>query len=707
MKIKFLFILTFVLFINGFTAAQNAVFPYKSQIIDKNFEAAESGILTDLAAEPNDCALNFAAGSLFSDKNFAKFNPEKAYNYFKTSKIAYDKTKDKSKLLKAGLSATNINKKILTVTQYALDEAIKSNSAEAYENFLSVYELAPLNQKKFAENKSIVYTFRKNYVSKWDYIKKYIYQTYDNQEFTEILKDSAFALAKRNPNVEVVKYCYITSKDQQKRDSCVLMMHKIYENCGVYNFDDFWRTYTSPNFKDLKEKDEIIKQTYKSGNKFLLAIEAAPSRIAYDALLELIAVRLKNKDYEGALYKVSSFASRFKGNKDFADLLKTLQQPENKDFNISKLDKNDKIVAMENTTDTTVSPDGSVMIFSQKKQSINEISPSKNLFICFRLSDGTWGNPQEINALNTSFSETSPYLHPDMKTLYFCSDGYGNLGKKDIFMVKRLGNDWDKWSRPKNLGKEINSAFDEDYFKFSYNGINAYFSNVNDNGNKNSFVIKLKNEDKTELAVTLVMGFLTDSKGHAVSAEIGWEDLEKHQIIGHVKTSAKDGSYTMCLPAGRNYGYFIDDKRFFPTSENLDLRQQNHTSTVKKDITVVKIEEVIIIGKSIILKNLFFDTGASELLPASVPELERISKIIQDRSLKVEISGHTDNVGNDTDNQKLSLERAEAVKKVLMSLGCDSKKLITVGFGKTKPIAPNTTPEGRQQNRRVEFRVIK
>ena len=138
MKIKFLFILTFVLFINGFTAAQNAVFPYKSQIIDKNFEAAESGILTDLAAEPNDCALNFAAGSLFSDKNFAKFNPEKAYNYFKTSKIAYDKTKDKSKLLKAGLSATNINKKILTVTQYALDENIKSNSAEAYENFLSV-----------------------------------------------------------------------------------------------------------------------------------------------------------------------------------------------------------------------------------------------------------------------------------------------------------------------------------------------------------------------------------------------------------------------------------------------------------------------------------------------------------------------------------------------------------------------------------------
>ncbi|MBQ5452705.1 MAG: OmpA family protein [Bacteroidales bacterium] len=704
---KLLVLLTFLTLFCGRIAAQTAVFPYKNQIVNKNFEAAESGILTDLSAEPNDCALNFAAGILYSDKDFVKFNTQKAYNYFKTSKIAYDKTKDKSKLLKAGLSAVNINKKILTVTQYALDEAVKSNSAEAYENFLSVYELAPLNQKKLAENKSIVYTFRKNYVPKWDYIKKYVNQTYNNQEFTEILKDSAFAVARRSPNVEVVKYCYINSRDQQRRDSCISMMHKIYEKCGVYNFDDFWRTYTSQNFKEQKEKDEIIKETYKSGNKLRLVIDAAPSRVAYDALLELIAVRLKNKDYEGALYKVSSFAPYFEGDKDYADLLKTLQQPENKEFNISKLDKNEKIVAMENTTDTTVSPDGSVMIFSQKKQSINEISPSKNLFICFRLSDGSWDTPQEINALNTSFSESSPYLHPDMKTLYFCSEGYGSLGKKDIFVVKRLGNGWDKWSRPKNLGREINTAFDEDYFKFSYNGTNAYYSNVNDNGNKNSFVIKLKNEDKAELSVTLVTGFLTDSKGHAVSAEIGWEDLEKHQIIGHVKTSEKDGSYTMCLPAGRNYGYFIDDKRFFPTSENLDLRQQSRTSTIKKDITVVKIEEVIIIGKSIILKNLFFETGASELLPASVSELNRISKVIQDRSLKVEISGHTDNVGNDADNQRLSLERAEAVKKFLITLGCDSKKLVTVGYGKNKPIAPNTTPEGRQQNRRVEFRVVK
>ena len=331
MKLRIIFCLICLILTNGFITAQNVVFPYKNQITNKNFEEAETGILKDLKASPNDCALNFAAGSLFADKEFSKFNCQKAYGYFKTARKIYDRTKDKSKLLKAGLSATNINKKILTVTQYALDEAVKTNSAEAYENYLAVYDLAPINQRKIAENKSIVYTFKKNYSPKWEYIQKYINQTYDNQEFVGILKDSAYSVAKRNPNAEIVKYCYMTSRDQVRRDSCVKMMHKIYEKCGVYNFDDFWRTYTSSSFKDLKEKDEIIKETYKSGNKLRLVIEAAPQRIAYDALLDLIAVRLKNKDYEGALYKVSSFEPYFKGNKDFADLLKTLQQPENKD----------------------------------------------------------------------------------------------------------------------------------------------------------------------------------------------------------------------------------------------------------------------------------------------------------------------------------------------------------------------------------------
>lgn len=689
-------------------SAQENVSAYLSQIARKNFESAESGILNVLNNKPDDCAFNYAAGVLYSDKDFDKFDYEKAYNYFKASKTAYDKTKDKSKLLKAGLSAIVINKKILTVTQYALDEAVKINSAEAYENFLSVYELAPQNQRKFAEDKSIVHTFKKNYVPKWDYIKKYINQTYNNQEFIEILKDSAFSLAKQNPNVESVKYCYTTSNNRQRRDTCILMMHKIYEENGVYNFDDFWRSYPTSNFKELKEKDEIIKQTYKSGNKLRLVIEAAPSRVGYNALLDLVSARLKNKDYEGVLYKVRSFAPYFEGNKDFAELLRVLKQPENKELNVTKLDSKSQFVPIENSVDTTYSTDGSVMICAEKRQFSGEVSPSKNLFVYFRLPDGSWSAPEELpGVINTAFNESSPYLHPDMQTLYFCSNGHGNLGGSDIFVSKRLDkNSWNSWSKPQNTGREINTQEDENYFKFSYGGDKAFFSTVE--GTKTTFKsILLKPADKADIAVTVISGRLTDSKGRAVSAEIGWEDLEKHQIIGHVKTSEKDGSYTMCLPAGRNYGYFIDDKRFFPTSENLDLRQQSRTSTIKKDITVVKIEEVIIIGKSIILKNLFFETGASELLPASVSELNRISKVIQDRSLKVEISGHTDNVGKDTDNQKLSLERAEAVKKFLITLGCDSKKLVTVGYGKNKPIAPNTTPEGRQQNRRVEFRVVK
>jgi len=706
MKKYLLIILTFFLSLD--LNAQTIVFPFQNQIKNQEFETAENGIFSELTQNPNDCALNYAAGSLYFEKEYSKFDYQKAYDYLKKSKNAYNATKDKSKLLKAGLSANNINKKILTVTQYALDQTMKINSAEAYEQFLSYYDLAPQNQRKIAENKSIIYTFRKHYSPSWDYIRKFINQTYDNQEFIEILKDSAFSIATRNPNVEIIKYCYMTSKDSKRRDSCVSLMHKIYEKCGICNFDNFWQTYTSSNFKEQKEEDEIIKGLYKSGDKFRLVLEAAPKRAAYDALLDLIAIRLRNKDYEGALYKVSSFKNYFEGNKDFADLLETLQKPENKDLNIIKLDNNSEFIPLENTIDTTVSTDGSIMICAERKQFTGEVSASKNLFIYFRQPNGTWSDPQEIGGdINTAYDESSPFLHPDMQTLYFSSNGHGTLGKSDIFVCKRLDkNSWHKWSRPKNLGREINSPDEEKNFKISFNGTNAYFTRFN--GAKNTrMMINLKKEEQSDIAVTVIYGKLTDSRNRPVGAEIGWEDLENHQIIGHTKTSEKDGSYTICLPSGRNYGYFIDDKRFFPTSENIDLRQQKQTTKIQKDINVVKIEEVIIIGKSIVLKNLFFKTGQADLLPTSHSELERISKMIQDRNLKVEISGHTDNVGNDTDNQKLSLARANAVKNFLVQLGCDSKKLITVGHGKNKPIASNNTTEGRQQNRRVEFRVIK
>jgi outer membrane protein OmpA-like peptidoglycan-associated protein len=99
-----------------------------------------------------------------------------------------------------------------------------------------------------------------------------------------------------------------------------------------------------------------------------------------------------------------------------------------------------------------------------------------------------------------------------------------------------------------------------------------------------------------------------------------------------------------------------------------------------------------------------FDVNKSTLKPASMGELNAIAKILKDNALlKVEIGGHTDADGEDAANLKLSEARAASVKNQLVSMGIDGGRLTTKGYGETKPIAPNTTFEGKAENRRVEF----
>ncbi|MBQ3690365.1 MAG: OmpA family protein [Bacteroidales bacterium] len=702
MNKKFILFFTFyMVFICFNTKAQDVFFPFKNLIKEKNFEQAEASIIAALASTPEDCALNYAAGDLYSDKSFSRFSPQKAYSYLKTAKNIYDNTKDKSKLLKSGLSATNINKKISIVTEYALSEAEKSGSQSAYQEFLEIYDLAPQSQKNVAKYKNDIFSFQKNYTSDWNYLKKYINENFENKELISIVQDSIYQTAKRKPEIEIIKYCYKTSKTTELRDSCVLMMHKIYEDCGVYNFDEFWKKYPSAGFKELKEKDALVKEIFLSGNKFSLTLQAAPYRVSYNGLLDLIKTRIKDKDYEGALYKINSFNKYFEGDKYFQNLKNVLSTPERKDLNISIAEENSQNEFQSSFIDTTYSFDGSVMIISQKKLSENEISPSKNLFVYFLDEKGNFSAPKEIKALNTAFNETSPSLSPDMQTLYFCSDGYNTLGKRDIFFSKRLDkNSWDKWSEPKNIGKEFNTPDDESFFKLSYDGNQAFFLS-----NGKLFRYVLRSQEASNISLAIISGKVLDNHKSPVKVNICLENLETHQIIGQVSTD-KNGFYTAVLPLGKNYGFFISDNRFFPVSQNLDLSGKTSSVKIEKNIEVIKISELAVRGIPIVLNNLFFNTGDAQLLPTSVSELERVSRFLNTGNFKVEISGHTDNQGNDADNLKLSQERAEAVKKYLVKLGCKPQMLKTVGYGKTRPMDTNETAEGRQKNRRVEIKIL-
>lgn len=359
-------------------------------------------------------------------------------------------------------------------------------------------------------------------------------------------------------------------------------------------------------------------------------------------------------------------------------------------------------------SDAMITSDGKAMLFAAQKQVSNEIKPSINIFVSLLDENGEWGTPIELGpTINTPYMDRSPVLHSDMKTLYFCSEGHGSLGGLDVFMSKRLSEDsWTLWSEPVNLGKEINTHQNDCWYQITTNGKEAYFSQKDEKGSYDLYRTALPASLRPTPVATIV-GKVTDMKGNHVTTIIKWEDLETHAQVGQSNTDPVDGSFFIVLPEGKNYGYYIDDENYFPVSSNIDLREKDEPIEIENNIVVASIEQMVKQQTPMPLNNLFFNTAEAVLLPASINELQRIVKILNKHPYRVEIGGHTDNVGADGFNKRLSEQRAKAVKDYLMQNGIDAKRLIIRGYGKSKPIASNKTEEGRQKNRRVEFKFIK
>ncbi|MCQ2250222.1 MAG: OmpA family protein [Bacteroidales bacterium] len=357
--------------------------------------------------------------------------------------------------------------------------------------------------------------------------------------------------------------------------------------------------------------------------------------------------------------------------------------------------------------DATFSSNGRVMIYAAKSATDREYAASENIFVSLMQPNGEWGTPFEIGpAINTPFCDRSPVLHPDMKTLYFCSNGHSSLGSMDVFMTRRLSDEsWTEWSEPVNLGKEINTVAQDCFYKVSTDGNEAYFSKQT--GHNEDLYIATLPEKLKPSPVATISGKMLDTDGNPVRTTLYWEDLETHKVIGQSQVDPTDGSFFIVLPEGKNYGYFINDKKYFPVSNNIDLRHKKEIIRLEENITVATIQKMIDEEIPMVMNNLFFETAKWDLLPASISELERVAKVIKPLGLMIEISGHTDNVGDDDSNQKLSENRANSVKEFLIQQGCSENLLQTRGYGESKPISTNDTPEGRQRNRRVEMKFVK
>jgi outer membrane protein OmpA-like peptidoglycan-associated protein len=202
----------------------------------------------------------------------------------------------------------------------------------------------------------------------------------------------------------------------------------------------------------------------------------------------------------------------------------------------------------------------------------------------------------------------------------------------------------------------------------------------------------------------VITGRVTDKvTGSPLMASIDIIDIDKNQVIGKALSRKSDGVYTIKRKNRKSFGVEVNAPGYMFLLDVVDIPRPDTVTLVRKDFRMSKMK----VGEMVVLQNIFFETNLAVITPVSFPALDRVINFMKKNpDIKVEIDGHTDSVGSDAYNQRLSQARAQAVVEYLVKHGISRDRLVAKGFGEAKPVAPNTTPEGRAKNRRVEFRIL-
>ncbi|NRA12514.1 MAG: OmpA family protein [Crocinitomicaceae bacterium] len=336
-----------------------------------------------------------------------------------------------------------------------------------------------------------------------------------------------------------------------------------------------------------------------------------------------------------------------------------------------------------------------------------------------------------VSTVNSAFNEGPIYVAIDGETMYIASQGKGSYGGYDIFVSKGSKG---AWSKPVNMGYPINTPYDDFFFSATANGKYAYIASNREGGSGGYDIYKVTffgppkkpamvtedyllasivnpiKDNAIEATVEVKKKSFTVFKGKTIDAmtkapvesEIEITDNATGKLIETFTTNSATGKFIITLASGKNYGIAVKAEGYLFHSENFDIPTGSADNLINKIIELKNIA----VGSKIALRNIFFDTGKSSLRNTSNRELDRLVKLLKDvPSLKIEISGHTDNTGSAKLNAALSQDRAQAVVNYLKGKGIDTGRLEAKGYGSSAPIASNGTSSGRQENRRTEFEI--
>lgn len=349
----------------------------------------------------------------------------------------------------------------------------------------------------------------------------------------------------------------------------------------------------------------------------------------------------------------------------------------------------------------SLSPDKRDLYFSSDKPGGYG---GRDIWVSHKNDKGNWGSPINLGPyVNTNADESCAFMYADNQTLFFNSNGHPGYGLTDLFFSKKQPDS--TWGEPVNLGYPVNTINDEGSLIVAADGKTAYYASdaTAGKGALDLYSFQLR-EDIRPPKTFWVKGQVFDKKTkEGLPSSVELTDINTGQVISKVQTD-EAGNYLTTLPIGKNYAFNVNRKGYLFFSAHYDLSSNLLDTIFKADIPLQPIEQ----GAMIVLNNIFFDSKKTELKSASQVELNKIIQLMKDNpQLKILISGHTDNIGKPQDNLLLSQGRALAVTNYLLASKQIAKdRIVFKGMGATKPVADNSSAEGRAQNRRTELSVL-
>ncbi len=327
----------------------------------------------------------------------------------------------------------------------------------------------------------------------------------------------------------------------------------------------------------------------------------------------------------------------------------------------------------------------------------------RDIWVTHRLPTGKWSRPENLGeAVNTSGDESCPFMHADNETLYFNSNGHPGYGMTDLFFSKKVNDS--SWVVAENLGYPVNTIDDQGSLIVAADGKTAYYASDggDSKGGLDIYSFQLR-EDIRPLKTLWVKGKVFDKKTNTgLPSAVELTDLKTGNLISKIQTD-EDGNYLVTLPVGKDYAFNVNRRGYLFYSDNFSLAKNSPDSDFIVNIPLQPIEK----GATIVLKNIFFDTRKFDLKNESKIELDKLVMLLKDNpNLKIQIDGHTDNVGQEKDNELLSTNRAKAVVGYLLTKSINPQRLTSKGFGSTKPVSDNANEKGKALNRRTELFVI-